>query len=33
MPVIHEAHTYGAIGGALGAMVLLARRGTVRAPL
>ena len=33
VPVIHEAHSYGAIGGALGAMVLLARRGRVRAPL
>ena len=33
VPVIHEAHSYGAIGGALCAMVLLARRGRVRAPL
>src|SRR6185503_7072600 len=33
VPVIHEAHSYGAIGGALCAMVLLARRGPERAPL
>ena len=33
VPVINEAHTYGAIGGVLCAMVLLARRGRVRAPL
>ena len=33
VPVRHEAHSYGAIGGALCAIVLLARRGRVRAPL
>jgi rhomboid family GlyGly-CTERM serine protease len=27
VPVVHEAHSYGAIGGALCAIVLLARRG------
>jgi rhomboid family GlyGly-CTERM serine protease len=31
VPVIHEAHSYGAIGGALCAIVLLARRGRARA--
>ncbi len=31
VPVVHEAHTYGAIGGALCALVLLARRARQRA--
>lgn len=33
VPVIHEAHSYGAIGGALAALVLLARRGRAATPL
>jgi rhomboid family GlyGly-CTERM serine protease len=33
VPVINEAHSYGAIGALLCAMVLLALRGRVRAPL
>ncbi len=33
VPVIHEAHSYGAIGGVLCALVLLARRGRAAAPL
>jgi rhomboid family GlyGly-CTERM serine protease len=33
VPVIHEAHTYGAIGGALCALALLARRGRAATPL
>ena len=33
VPVVHEAHTYGAIGGALCALVLLARRARRRARL
>jgi rhomboid family GlyGly-CTERM serine protease len=33
VPVIHEAHSYGAIGGLLCALVLLARRGRAAAPL
>jgi len=33
LPVIHEAHTYGALGGGLAALWLLRRRPTARAPL
>ncbi|MDH5176199.1 MAG: rhombosortase [Gammaproteobacteria bacterium] len=33
LPVIHEAHTYGAIGGTLMALWLLSRRRTANAPL
>jgi rhomboid family GlyGly-CTERM serine protease len=33
VPVIHEAHTYGAIGGALCAVALLSRRRRAAAPL
>lgn len=33
LPVIHEAHTYGAIGGALAALWLLRRRSASIAPL
>ena len=33
VPVIHEAHTYGAVGGALCAMILLACRSRPRPPL
>ena len=33
VPVIHAAHTYGALGGTLGALVLLARRHRPAAPL
>lgn len=33
VPVIHEAHSYGAIGGALCALALLARRGRAATPL
>jgi rhomboid family GlyGly-CTERM serine protease len=33
VPVIHEAHTYGAIGGALCAVALIARRSRAAAPL
>ena len=33
LPVIHEAHTYGALGGALAALWLLRRRPRARAPL
>jgi rhomboid family GlyGly-CTERM serine protease len=33
LPVIHEAHTYGAIGGALAALWLLRRRSASVAPL
>jgi len=33
LPVIHEAHTYGALGGALAALWLLRRRSRARAPL
>ena len=33
VPVVHEAHTYGAIGGALCAIALLARRKPAKAPL
>jgi rhomboid family GlyGly-CTERM serine protease len=33
LPVIHEAHTYGAVGGALAALWLLRRRPPAAAPL
>ena len=33
VPVVHEAHSYGAIGGVLCALVVLARRGRAATPL